>query len=150
MKRTVFIPLTTPPVSQNNRSLNKLNSYKTLIVNAFSQRYKRIFNFKTKEIYGLVYYLRLKQHGIDADNISKPLWDSLNGTYYIDDNQIKIRIAAVLTLDKYNSFNLKRIRGLRKVDQQLVIDFFTGKLPFKHMLYIHINETLTRHYKFKI
>lgn len=150
MKRTVLIPLVSPPISQNSRSSTKLATYSNIIVNAFSNQYRRQFSFNAKEIYGIVYYLRLRSYGIDADNVSKPLWDSINTTYYDDDRQIKIRIAGVLTLDNFNTFRLKRFNSLRKPDQQKVIDFFSGKLGYKHMLFIQMNDILPKHYKFRI
>jgi hypothetical protein len=46
-------------------------------------------------LYGLVYYFHRVKTELDADNLSKPVWDSLVGAAYADDELIRLRIAGV-------------------------------------------------------
>ena len=41
---------------------------------------------------------------VDADNISKPIWDAVNGVVYVDDRKIIMRTAAVIDV-RTHSFN---------------------------------------------
>ena len=38
--------------------------------------------YSNQDLYGLVYYFFKKNTGIDADNISKPIWDCLKGRLF--------------------------------------------------------------------
>jgi len=49
-------------------------------------------------LYGIVLYIRLgysPTNDADADNISKPVWDVLEGEAYDDDKSIRLRLAGV-------------------------------------------------------
>ena len=39
-----------------------------------------------------------RRHG-DADNVSKPTWDALEGLAYDDDHRVRLRIAAVIEME---------------------------------------------------
>ncbi|MBO0936192.1 RusA family crossover junction endodeoxyribonuclease [Fibrella sp. HMF5335] len=51
-----------------------------------------------QDMYGLVYHFYKKQEGLDADNLSKPIWDCLRGVLYTDDSQVKLRLAGSFNL----------------------------------------------------
>lgn len=52
-------------------------------------------------LYGAVYWFvrPYKRHvHPDADNLSKKVWDALEGSAYADDKQVRLRVAAVIDL----------------------------------------------------
>ena len=54
------------------------------------------------DLYALVLYLHRRPTQLDADNLSKPVLDALNGACYADDRQVKVRTSG--TLDLGNAF----------------------------------------------
>ena len=61
--------------------------------------------------YGLVYFLHKVDAPIDADNMSKPVWDALDGLAYDDDATVRLRIAGKIGLrgDRRTRFDLSKI-----------------------------------------
>jgi hypothetical protein len=57
---------------------------------------------KGVELYGQVYFFTSDGTNLDADNISKPVWDALIGTIYEDDKQIVQRTSTVIYTKKHN------------------------------------------------
>lgn len=73
---------------------------------AFLERVRRSFvatgaSLSHDVLYGAVYWFvrpyRRHVHP-DADNLSKKVWDALEGLAYADDKQVRLRIAAVIDL----------------------------------------------------
>ncbi|MGA9656431.1 MAG: hypothetical protein WBV96_21215 [Polyangia bacterium] len=60
--------------------------------------YAQPVNRAAGDLYGLVYYLHAKPTQLDADNVSKPVWDALEGIGYRDDEVIKHRRAGLIDL----------------------------------------------------
>ena len=85
------------PLSYNSR--NKA-IYQNLIRAAFQRRYHGVVPCfpATDELYARVYFFTSDGVNVDADNISKPVWDAVNGMVYIDDR--KIGKHALLTINK--------------------------------------------------
>lgn len=50
---------------------------------------------------------------VDADNISKPIWDAVNGQVYQDDRKIVMRTAAVIDVNAhpFNSIDTTDMSG---------------------------------------
>lgn len=50
---------------------------------------------------------------MDADNISKPIWDAVNGVVYVDDRKIVMRTAAVIDVRTHplNTIDTSGISG---------------------------------------
>ena len=88
------------PVSYNSADSKKRERYKGTIVEAFSRNYNgKVPKFrKGIELYGQVYFFTSDGTDLDADNISKPVWDALIGTIYEDDKQIVQRTAELLQI----------------------------------------------------
>jgi len=62
--------------------------FKRAIKEAFKSYYpstERVSN----DLYGVVYYFHKTHNQLDADNLSKPIWDALEGVLYEDDSIIK-------------------------------------------------------------
>lgn len=56
--------------------------------------------FEEFPLYGKVYYFHRENTRLDADNLSKPVWDALEGLAYEDDSVIKLRHAGIIDLRK--------------------------------------------------
>jgi len=123
-----------------------LNNSRPRSVNAkYTEKFKqdiqkafKEYNFSANQLegnlYGVVYYFHRVQTQIDADNISKPIWDALNTIAYSDDKNIKLRIAGVFDLIS------ESIEAL-KIPQSVLGDFLKmideGK---EHILYVEIGS----------
>ena len=55
-----------------------------------------------QDLYGLVYYLKNSAHDLDADNLSKPVWDALSGLAYVDDRVIQYRQAGIIDMGQFD------------------------------------------------
>ena len=68
------------------------------IVSAFAKTYNgKIPKYKKGiELYGQVYFFTSDDTDLDADNLSKPVWDALIGTVYDDDKQIVSRTSTIV------------------------------------------------------
>jgi hypothetical protein len=75
------------------------DNYKRAIEDAF-QKFNQISEPLTNDLYGVLYHFFKKNRQIDADNLSKPIWDCLTGFLYVDDSQVKLRIAGSFDLSE--------------------------------------------------
>lgn len=112
------------PVSYNSSDSKKRERYKGTIVEAFSRNYNgKVPKFrKGIELYGQVYFFTSDGTDLDADNISKPVWDALIGTIYEDDKQIVQRTSTVIYTKKHN---LIQINGNSNTSAEL-LQILTG------------------------
>ena len=67
------------PFSYNSTDAKKRDKYVQLIRNTFDKEYKgKVPKLgKGNELYGQVYFFTSEGTDLDADNISKPVWDAL-------------------------------------------------------------------------
>ena len=112
------------PVSYNSSDSKKRERYKGTIVEAFSRNYNgKVPKFrKGIELYGQVYFFTSDGTDLNADNISKPVWDALIGTIYEDDKQIVQRTSTVIYTKKHN---LIQINGNSDTSAEL-LQILTG------------------------
>ena len=112
------------PVSYNSADSKKRERYKGTIVEAFSRNYNgKVPKFrKGIELYGQVYFFTSDGTDLNADNISKPVWDALIGTIYEDDKQIVQRTSTVIYTKKHN---LIQINGNSDTSAEL-LQILTG------------------------
>lgn len=137
------------PVSQNNRG-GKITAYRRGLKRKLDAIYGRAGNslLTNTILYGIVYYFRKDEVGFDADNISKPLWDALESVCYSNDKQIRLRLAAVVTIDYHNNYTIPTTRlSLAEVNQ--IINFFANPRQ-KHMLYVHLESASPRNFKYRL
>lgn len=74
-------------------------NYKRHLEEAFKEKYQ-VEGCQEGDLYGLVYHFYQSQTDfIDADNLSKPIWDCLQGVLFFDDRQVKMRIAGSFDLE---------------------------------------------------
>lgn len=112
------------PVSYNSSDSKKRERYKGTIVEAFSRNYNgKVPKFrKGIELYGQVFFFTSDGTDLDADNISKPVWDALIGTIFEDDKQIVQRTSTVIYTKKHN---LIQINGNSDTSAEL-LQILTG------------------------
>ena len=82
--------------------------YQEEIVASFYRYNGKPHIIEGEQLYGFIYYFHKEKTTIDADNISKPIWDALISEAYSDDNQIIFRSASVLDLNRteIDAFNV--------------------------------------------
>jgi hypothetical protein len=88
-----------------------------------------------QRLYSKVYYFHHGKSGIDADNLSKPILDALNGIVYRDDSQVVLRTAAKIALD-VDTYELIQ-RGIAPDLYQRLIELITREMD---VLYIEVGE----------
>lgn len=83
---------------------NSREAYKARLQGTCSRFYRgKIPKYASEdELYGLAYYFYKGNCTIDADNISKPIWDAFQGIVYEDDRQITFRIASIINVDNHD------------------------------------------------
>jgi len=98
------------------------------------------------ELYGLVYYFQKKHENFDADNISKPVWDALKNLMYLDDKQVKFRIACIYDLGKNK---IKRL-DFTGVDPEIISKLIESIDNRKYTLYIECGRFSEKHITFNL
>lgn len=95
-------------------------------------------------LYGKVYYFHMEPTGLDADNLSKPVWDALKGLPYSDDKSIRLREAGLIDLRNtpVETFDLTTLPG--PVAQRLIE--VLGSAP--HVVYVEIGKVEPEMYEF--
>ena len=133
------------PLSYNSCKGYKKVNYETALKTSF-RSYNPTHNVMTGELYANVYYFFNKNLDLDADNLSKPVWDSLNGFLYADDKQIKLRTAGSydLTSGDYNVIDFSGLQG------NFIIDLLEAFESEEHIVYIECGEFKPSMLKFNI
>lgn len=88
------------PASYNTQGAKKV-AYKNNLQSAYNRKYKGKLN--DTDLYGVIYHFFRKDIDLDADNLSKPVWDSLSTLAFNDDKQIICRTAISVDLNKYDA-----------------------------------------------
>ena len=122
----------------------KSHKFKEAIVNSF-KKYNTNFNYLNSELYGIAYYFHNRPTQIDADNLSKPIWDALEDVLYKDDKIIKIRYAGVFDLKKSKS-----LIDFTNIQTHIFNDFLEKIDGSDHLIYIEIGELNYSLYKFGV
>lgn len=90
--------------------------------------------------YGLVYHLHRRVDVTDVDNISKLVWDALEGLAYEDDATVRLRIAGKIRIGRSLPPGMDATRAPPAAFRRLIS--LTGKQNHDHVLYIELG-TLT-------
>lgn len=117
--------------SWGSSSVIKKNSYKQLIETAFREAYPT-HTLLEIDLYGLVYHFFQTDIGIDADNLSKPIWDCLRGTLFDDDKRAKMRIAGSLNVG-VNELTVLNSSGL---PGEIIVSLLEALETDEHVLYV--------------
>ena len=122
----------------------RTNKYKNEIKEAFSKYYPEVTEKLNYSLYGLVYYFHKRPTDIDADNLSKPIWDALESILYDNDKIIKIRKAGVYQINKTGeSFDIDITNMPSNVSQEF-LEYLDTK---EHILYIEIGKVCNEMYE---
>ena len=120
------------------RSVNaeKKHIYYTALVTAFNQ-YNHTATQTNSDLYGFAYYFHRIKTGLDADNLSKPIWDALRLVAYPDDKLIRFRSSAVFDLQSQGI----EVLDLSNMPDEILDDFLemidNGD---DHILYVELGK----------
>lgn len=96
----------------------------------------------TEPLYGIVYYIAQRYRpatDADADNVSKPVWDALEGVAYDNDKAVRLRIAGVIapsSLPGVASLDELPLTGVPGDVADMMTGFITAGEA--HILYVEI------------
>jgi len=119
------------PVSVNARSKSK---YKQALVTALTRTHPTPPTL-TGRLYGFAYYFHKQKTQLDADNLSKPIWDALNGHLYSDDKQIGIRYSGIFNLG--GDISVLELTNMRA---DVLRTFLSMIQKEDHVLYIEVGK----------
>ncbi len=133
------------PLSYNSCSGTKKTNYKNALQTSF-RAYNPTHTLINNDLYATVYYFFNKNLNLDADNLSKPVWDCLTGFVFADDKQIKIRTAGSfdLTNGDYNVIDFSGLKGSLVTD---LLDAFDNE---DHIVYVECGRYNPSMFKFNL
>jgi Holliday junction resolvase RusA-like endonuclease len=156
-KHLSFIAKNVNPLSQNNRSLALIARLSADLVTAHNQKYllpnmqlpRTQGNYILEELAVKAFYIHKVKDKKDADNISKPLWDSLNKCVYKDDNQIKYLETLKIKMDMHPDIIHLDLTNIDSTDFVDLVDFVLNpNNPLDRMLYISISDYESKNVRF--
>lgn len=95
------------------------------------------------KLYAIVYYFHNVKTDLDADNMSKPIWDALESSAYSDDKVIRWRCAGTFDL-RADSIEVLDLSG---IPDSLFAGFLRMIDEEDHILYVEVG--LLNHSLFK-
>ena len=137
--------LKSKPLSYNSCTTKKRVNYKKALQESFTT-YNTTHTVLSGELYALVYYFFKKNLYLDTDNISKPVWDCLNGFLFTDDQQIKMRTAGSFDLTN-GDFTVIDVTGL---DGKLAGDLLDAFGSEDHIVYVECGKFNPSMFKFSL
>jgi hypothetical protein len=135
--------LKTRPFSFNSWDAIKKGNYTSNITAAVSNYCSGNYVHSRDPLYGIIYYFYQKELNLDADNISKPMWDSLKSILIQDDKMVKIRIAGLFNLatEDYNTLDITHS------DFRIFSDLIDALDVEQHIIYVEVG--LLKKFMFK-
>lgn len=119
----------------------------TEIANCCKRRYRgKLSPYTSGQLYGLAYYFFRENLSLDADNLSKPIWDALNGVAYTDDGQIVTRVINAINLNE-NEISMIDFTG---IDGRLLSDLVAAAYEEKHLVYVECGIVNKNMWKFNL
>lgn len=109
--------------------------YKEAVRNVFLKHVPRPERL-TDPLYGVVYYFHNVKTDTDADNVSKPVWDSLEGTAFDDDRTIRWRLAGVFDLTQAGV----DVLDVTRVPEAVLTDLYEMIDSRDHFVYVEIGR----------
>lgn len=119
------------------RSVNAKYSekYKQRVQLAFKMQYADAGQL-SGDLYGIVYYFHSVPTQLDADNISKPIWDALSDVAYTDDKKVKLRSAGIFDLQS-EPIEILDLSGMPDSVFGRFLEMINSK---EHILYVEVGE----------
>jgi hypothetical protein len=152
-----FIAKNVNPLSQNNRSLALIARLSADLVTAHNQKHPHPHvqlprtqrNYLLGELEVKAFYIHKVKDKKDADNISKPLWDSLNKCVYNDDSQIKYLETLKIKMDMHPDIIRLDLTNIDSADFSDLVDFVLNpNNTLERMLYISISDYESKNVRF--
>ncbi len=143
-KKFSFVAQNVTPVSQNNRNTALLSRLRIDLTHWHNLKYSlyslprnpRILD----DLEAKVFYIHAVSDYKDADNISKPLWDSLNNYAYDDDNQIKYLETLKIHTKTQDILELD-LTNIDSEDFTQIVDFLLNPAnTVKRILYVCVSD----------
>jgi Holliday junction resolvase RusA-like endonuclease len=116
--------------------------YKKHVLSA-CRRYNAKPPMLKEPLYGIVYYFYRGRLDVDADNMSKPIWDSLEGHMYADDRVIELRKAGVRSLERGIS-----LIDLTEMPDRIARDFLFYADDQEHLVYVEVGRLSPKMFTF--
>lgn len=123
------------PTRPRSVQARKTAHYKDEVVRAF-RRYVPAAEQLDGPLYGVVYYFHNVKTDTDADNISKPVWDCLEGVAFANDRNIKLRIAGMHDL---SSASLETL-DISRIPLEVVPDLHHLTQTADHVVYVEVGR----------
>lgn len=95
-------------------------------------------------LYGIVYYFHKRSNQLDADNLSKPIWDALEGVAYQDDRIIQLRHAGIIDLQKIDL----AVLDLSNIPDAVANDIIALAGNRDHILYVEFGPLASEMFTF--
>lgn len=95
-------------------------------------------------LYVTIYYFFNKDLHLDTENLSKPIWDCLNGILLNDNQQIRIVGSFDLAAGNYSVIDLSGLQG------NLVVDLLDAFESEEYIIYVECGNFKPSMYKFNI
>ena len=114
---------------------NRKKTYSEGLINAFKKYHPQSYPFDSY-LYGFVYYFHKQSTGLDADNLSKPVWDALKSLAFVDDKLVRFRSAGTYNL---HSDSIE-VLDLSTMPDYLLNDFLEMIERESHILYIEVGS----------
>ena len=149
MAKESFIALDVTPLSQNSRRSATVTALGNSLISARNLKYGTSrptwplsrANQIVDDLQVKCFYIHKDRDKKDADNISKPLWDSLNKKYYDDDKRIKYLETLKISNHNESHWNQFDINDMEDDDLRVLYDFLLNKSNTnKKLLYVRIEE----------
>lgn len=100
-------------------------------------KYNGIIEVQKKPLYGFVCYFYRGRTDLDADNLSKPIWDALTGIAYPDDDVIRFRSSGVFNIQDEDI----TVLDLSEMPDQILEDFMEMiDTEEQHILYVEFGD----------
>ena len=152
-KKFSFIAENVTPLSQNNRTSALLNRLKNDLTVAHNVKYPmnrlpKVPLINDNYLQAKVFYIHKVPDFKDADNISKPLWDSLNNHAYVDDKQIKYIETLKVDINRTDlvEFNTE---NMDNEDYEKLVDFVLNPINnTDRILYVNIADYESKNVRF--
>lgn len=112
-------------------------AYKDAIVASYQKYYPQGTGLIDHDLYAVSYYFYKNRLQIDADNLSKPIWDALQTTIYRDDKVIKLRFSGVYDIGKLG--NAESL-DVTKMPMNVYSDFLNLIDSSEHIIYVELGS----------
>ena len=118
-------------------------SYKKAVVNAYKAYYAKDNAQFGADLYGIAYYFHKRPTELDADNLSKPIWDALENVLYENDRRIKLRYAGLFDIHQPGSVT---VLDMNRIPLNVYDDFMKAIDSEDHLIYVEVGKISPRLY----